>query len=44
MAENNDFNPGGQPIVPGENTYLNYGPNLYPVPQQPMYQDYDIQC
>lgn len=42
MAENNDFTPGGDPIVPGKNTYLDYGPNLYPVPEQPMYPDREL--
>ena len=47
MADNQDIITGGDPIspntyVPGTNTYLNYGPNLYPVGDLPKYQDYPI--
>ena len=47
MADNNDIITGGNPIdvssyIPGSNTYLNYGPNLYPVPDLPKYEDYPI--
>lgn len=48
MAENNDIITGeGIPndvsnYVPGNNTYLNYGPNLLPVADLPRYEDYPI--
>ena len=48
MAENNDIITGGgnppdvSSYIPGDNTYLNYGPNLYPVPELPKYPDYNI--
>lgn len=42
MAENTTPQTPGV-VVPEDNTYLNYGPELYNVPDQPVYRDYSIQ-